>query len=874
MSIKNIAMFKGLSNMELAKLLGNLEKKTINIGITLFEKGDFGDNMYIIEEGKIDLYSTNPNGNKQLLATLSEGSTFGEMALLTGEVRSATAVARLETSLFIINKEVFDRLITEHSLISAYFIRMLSQRLVTTNTSLQESKQSESQWILHQMNQMPKSINHFLFWCSAFPLVSKELTMNILNISLDETFTQFPDLKLFLHINPMNQESFSIRSEIRSKLRELCVAKYGYHELDFWFKKALEFYELKEHWTIIMALHIDNEDWESALQLIALVINKVSDIQKKEIFDTLWGCPKELLANHHDIFEYYMCHCMKHAPEVGLQIIDTLVQKQTSSISSRQMVFMYEWGAELAQILNKKQQALTYLKSAKLIALSDFRDKDFEANNGQNYGLMKQKLASSKNIALAKNAARLLKRNSIMEIMAVLFAVLCVMFFYSIETKAGLSTKGMHFIGISIAAVVFWIIDVIPNYIVALGMVMLWVLGGIVPPEFALSGFATTTWLFMIFIMAFSAVMTKSGILYRFSLYALKRFPSNYRGQLWGIIAAGIIMNPLIPSSNAKVSLGVPISRILSEAMGIAEKSNGAAGLGLAAMIFYGFTSPFVLTGSYINIMAYGLVPTEQPITWIQWFLYALPGFLIFCVAMAVILAKMFKHISSDHKMVSKEVLNEQIKLLGPLSKVEYISIYTIASCIILIILQPLHGIDNTWIMLMGFSFLVISGVLERQTITTDIDWTFLLFLGIAFSFTSVAKELGISDVMSILLRGHMSWFLSSPFIFLTAVVVLSFLVTLIIRDVLAVILLVTAFLPLGTDVGIHPWVLVFVILLATDPFFFSYQSPTYLTAYYSSEGKAFTHQQGQRVAFGYAFSIMLLVLFSIPYWKFIGLIH
>ncbi|MFP3381860.1 TRAP transporter large permease subunit, partial [Bacillus sp. SIMBA_069] len=75
------------------------------------------------------------------------------------------------------------------------------------------------------------------------------------------------------------------------------------------------------------------------------------------------------------------------------------------------------------------------------------------------------------------------------------------------------------------------------------------------------------------------------------------------------------------------------------------------------------------------------------------------------------------------------------------------------------------------------------------------------------------------------------SVFLTSPTLLLTVVILVSFLVTLIIRDDPAVILLVTALLPLAQQAGIHPWIFVFVILLATDPFFFTYQSPTYLTA-------------------------------------------
>jgi hypothetical protein len=100
-----------------------------------------------------------------------------------------------------------------------------------------------------------------------------------------------------------------------------------------------------------------------------------------------------------------------------------------------------------------------------------------------------------------------------------------------------------------------------------------------------------------------------------------------------------------------------------------------------------------------------------------------------------------------------------------------------------------------------------------------------------------------------------------------------SFLVTLIVRDDPAVILLVTALLPLAQQAGVHPWILVFTVLLATDPFFFTYQSPTYLTAYYSTEGKAFSHGQGQKTAILYAAAVIAAVLGSVPYWTWLGLI-
>ncbi len=328
----------------------------------------------------------------------------------------------------------------------------------------------------------------------------------------------------------------------------------------------------------------------------------------------------------------------------------------------------------------------------------------------------------------------------------------------------------------------------------------------------------------------------------------------------------------MIPSSSAKVALGVPIVQTLSETMGFPGRGKGVAGLGLAAMIFYGFTAPFVLTGSYTNVMAYGLIPGGAQLSWFQWCIYALPGFFIFAAGMLILLSILFKN-ETQGKAVSVDVLDDQLAVLGKLTKGETVTLATVLGCIALLILQPLHGIDNAWVMLLGFALLVISGVLDSKTIKSGIDWTFLLFIGIAFSFAEAAKQLGIIEAMSGFLGDYMKPFMASPTLFLIAVIVLSFIITFIVRDDPAVILLVVSMYPLAEKAGIHPWILVFVILLSTDPFFFSYQSPTYLTAYYSTEGKSFSHRQGQVVALCYGLMVVLVAVLCVPYWEWLGLI-
>jgi CRP-like cAMP-binding protein/di/tricarboxylate transporter len=872
-SLKQIEMFQGLSNMELAKLLGRLEKTVLTVGAVLFEQGDPGDRMYIINSGRIELFIQKPDGSRQSLVVLGEGDSLGEMSLLTGESRSATAVAATACDFYEIDRQTFDDMIAENGAISSYFIRLLSGRLVSTNDRLHASKETKSQWIRQELSRLPQDLAEAVLHASVLPVIRVGLIASTLGYPKLNDPEQPIDLSAFLQFQ--DEEWFTVEPSVKETVAELYIATFGYDEKNRWLRQAAEYYAVQGYIAAAVQTYAEYDDWESVLDLVEqgqAVPDSAADEAHTEwvgIMRLLESCPAELLISRYRVLKLFITYSVDHCSETGLARIETALGLHPLLYSPEQIMQLYEWGAELSKRLNRTQQALEYLQLAEAYSGAE----PHAEGTDRTYGLAKLKLARRRTQLLTEHAQGLLKLNCAGGWLAVGLALFTAVLFHFLPPWGGLSRHGMDFIGLGIAAVILWIVNLIPDYIVALIMAAAWVLGGMVTSEVALSGFSTPTWLYMVFIMSISAVITKSGILYRLSLHALLRFPPNYRGQLWGIIAGGIILNPLIPSSSAKVSLGVPIAQTLSESMGFPERSRGTAGLGVAAMVFYGFTAPFVLTGSYTNLMAYALVPGGKSVSWIQWFLYALPAFLVFTAVFLTILSVMFKNVADAGKRISRQVLDEQLKLMGPLSREERMTVFTVIGCILLMILQPLHGVDNTWVMLTGFSILVISGVLDRQTLLAGVDWTFLLFLGIAFSFTAAAKELGIIEAMSSFLGQHMGVFISSPTLFLTAVILLCFIVTLVVRDDPAVILLVIALLPLADQAGVHPWVLVFVILLSTDPFFFAYQSPTYLTAYYSTEGKAFTHKQGQQVAFGYALAIMLVAVLCVPYWRWLGLI-
>lgn len=652
MTVHNIDLFQGLSNIKMAKILGKLRRVNLTVGEVLFQQGDAGDSMYIIDRGKIELFSTAPDGKHQSLAILEQGHTLGEMALLTGEPRSATAIAADNAELLVMDMDTFQVLIVENTTISAYFIRLLSQRLIQTNSRLQASKEAKSKWIVQEMEHFPERLVECLLACSVLPFASKEIIQSGLGIdSLELELINISELQDYMRIDPLNKDGFVIDPTVKSTLAELYVAKYGYSKKKQWIEHAAELFIAEGKWAAAVKTYEENEEWEAAVDILSRRLHETTGSipVEREIYERLDRYPDEWLFRRFALLEPYLKYCIEQRREIGIVKVERALEQKQTFYTPIQLVTLYEYGAELCHRLNMKQKALEYLQMAGACMASLAQSTNESMQNGERtYRLAKQKLDSEKSKQLAENKSVFWKRSRLSGIIAVLLVIASISYFHYAPPFAGLSREGMDFIGIGVAAVILWIVNLIPDYIIALFMAMFWVIGGLVKPEVALSGYATPTWLYMLFILAVGAAISKSGILYRLSLHALKRFPSHYRGQLWGIVVGGTVLNPLIPSSTAKAALGVPIAQTLSESMGFSDRSKGVARLGLAAMVFYGFTAPFVLTGSYTNVMAYGLIPGVKQLSWLQWFLYALPAFLVFAVGMLIFLLVVFRNTGSD----------------------------------------------------------------------------------------------------------------------------------------------------------------------------------------------------------------------------------
>lgn len=99
-------------------------------GACLFEAGEPADKLYIVKQGCVELLDSRTG---QVFATLNPGQPFGEQAVLTGGVRSATARAKEATVCMELTATGLQQILQKESTISRTLFRALLLQLLMVN---------------------------------------------------------------------------------------------------------------------------------------------------------------------------------------------------------------------------------------------------------------------------------------------------------------------------------------------------------------------------------------------------------------------------------------------------------------------------------------------------------------------------------------------------------------------------------------------------------------------------------------------------------------------------------------------------------------------------------------------------------------------
>lgn len=132
--LDHISLFAPLTAQVKGELAAWMQKKVVAAGDIIFSENDPGDAMYIVDDGYVSVYVTDPAmGLTVDVAALGRGEAFGEMALVTGEGRKASVKALEKTSLWVLHRDVFFRLVQAVPQMGITIAATLARRLDQVN---------------------------------------------------------------------------------------------------------------------------------------------------------------------------------------------------------------------------------------------------------------------------------------------------------------------------------------------------------------------------------------------------------------------------------------------------------------------------------------------------------------------------------------------------------------------------------------------------------------------------------------------------------------------------------------------------------------------------------------------------------------------
>lgn len=138
--LKKVPIFSDLKVRELTAISSITEEKEIKADQVIFKEGDEGDSMCVVITGGVSVIKNYDKPGATVLANISEGDYFGEMALFEAAPRSATVKTDSDTKLLDLGKLEFEEIMQEYPSISINICKVLSHRLRTSSDKMADCR--------------------------------------------------------------------------------------------------------------------------------------------------------------------------------------------------------------------------------------------------------------------------------------------------------------------------------------------------------------------------------------------------------------------------------------------------------------------------------------------------------------------------------------------------------------------------------------------------------------------------------------------------------------------------------------------------------------------------------------------------------------
>jgi CRP/FNR family transcriptional regulator, cyclic AMP receptor protein len=137
-ALSTIPFFAGLDRTALERVAAGMRTRRFRRGEVIFHIGDPGDALFVIVDGEVKISLPSETGDEAILATLGVGTVFGELALLDGAPRSASATAISATETVVLPRDRFRELIATEAGVRDALLASIAGELRRLTTHVEE----------------------------------------------------------------------------------------------------------------------------------------------------------------------------------------------------------------------------------------------------------------------------------------------------------------------------------------------------------------------------------------------------------------------------------------------------------------------------------------------------------------------------------------------------------------------------------------------------------------------------------------------------------------------------------------------------------------------------------------------------------------
>lgn len=136
--LADVPFFRLLDDVERVTLAALFEERACEVGEILFHGGEPGDELFLVKEGRVHVFITSDVGDKIILADAAPGDVFGEISLLDGGPRTASAAVVDATTVLTLDREKLFELVQRHPHVALDLLTVMGQRMRATDELLRQ----------------------------------------------------------------------------------------------------------------------------------------------------------------------------------------------------------------------------------------------------------------------------------------------------------------------------------------------------------------------------------------------------------------------------------------------------------------------------------------------------------------------------------------------------------------------------------------------------------------------------------------------------------------------------------------------------------------------------------------------------------------